>query len=792
MCAAQYVNTPGYAAIVFRKTLTELMNPDGLIPRSIEWWSGRAHWNGNEHEWTFPSGAKVKFGFIGADVAMGVTKFRYQGMRVQTVCWDELTAQTPDDYSYLFSRLDRPNCEQHRPGGIGEFNRECQACREAEQLATVPLRVRAATNPGGVGACIPHGDVLTPTGWIRIQDLRVGDRVYTVNPNGDLIETTVAQTHASHYTGKLVKVRARGLKIDCTPDHAIAKRLGKRFGKNTREKTSDRFSLVTFGELPGQATILRSVSWSSQSELATFAPPEVKTRARRLVQPAELSGDLYLSLLGWHLSEGCCVDRDKAFAISQKKPRTRAKLKAFLQSCGFKFTWTKEGAIVYAPDWWGHFKQFGLCDQKFVPTHIKTLSARQLAILFDSLMDGDGHTTNLNKSGHYYTTSPRLADDVCEIAVKLGYVVNVTSRQRILWDKRSYDVAFKTVNSGGTELLTGQHVYKVLSKTKRRSDVQMVDYDGPVYCIGIDNTHSFVVRQNGSIWVSGNSWVKNHFQIRRNDDGTWSGHNPEAAFVPAYVQDNPSVDQEAYIANLNRMTDKVTRDQLLKGDWGISEEGRFKQSWLRYYTIDSRFPDKRDWRFTLGSKTYSGRQLKIFMTVDPAGSEREGPGDTTRYRKEPSATAISTWGVTPDADLLWLDCRAMFCEIPDIPPELKKTYLAWHPDYVGIEKNGAGIGVYQSAIRLGLPVRELSPRSGDKLVRSTDAQIRAENGKLWLPQSAPWLDDCLDELLTWTGHKQQRCDRVDTLSYAAMLVSQEAAIPNTFFGADWLPEAIRI
>src|SRR5262249_20716713 len=40
MAAAQYVETPGYAALLLRETFRDLMQPDALIPRSKDWWLG--------------------------------------------------------------------------------------------------------------------------------------------------------------------------------------------------------------------------------------------------------------------------------------------------------------------------------------------------------------------------------------------------------------------------------------------------------------------------------------------------------------------------------------------------------------------------------------------------------------------------------------------------------------------------------------------------------------------------------------------------------------------------------
>ena len=124
MAALQYVHTPGYSAIIFRKTFRDLSLPDALIPRSHEWLAGTdAKWDGLNYAWHFPSGAVLAFGYMDS----GADKYRYQGSAYQYIGWDELTQFEEEYYRYMFSRL-------RTTTGVN-----------------VPLRVRGASNPGGVG-----------------------------------------------------------------------------------------------------------------------------------------------------------------------------------------------------------------------------------------------------------------------------------------------------------------------------------------------------------------------------------------------------------------------------------------------------------------------------------------------------------------------------------------------------------------------------------------------------------------------------------------------------------------
>jgi predicted phage terminase large subunit-like protein len=137
--ALQYVDVPGYSALLLRRTFPDLNQPDALIPRSKEWLAGSgATWNDNDHRWTFPSGATLTFGHMQHED----NKLQYQGAAFQFVGFDELTQFSETQYTYLFSRCRRPKL----PDNASDEDR-----RRIERLSQVPLRVRAASNPGGSG-----------------------------------------------------------------------------------------------------------------------------------------------------------------------------------------------------------------------------------------------------------------------------------------------------------------------------------------------------------------------------------------------------------------------------------------------------------------------------------------------------------------------------------------------------------------------------------------------------------------------------------------------------------------
>lgn len=151
MAALKYVDVPNYSALLLRRTYADLSKQGALMDRAKEWLTGTgATWNEQRKMWTFPSGARLAFGYLETEN----DKFQYQGAEYQFCGFDELSQFTETQYKYLFSRLRRL------------------------QGGDVPIRMRSGSNPGGVGSrwvnarFIPEG--FTP-------DNAVKEKVWTKN-----------------------------------------------------------------------------------------------------------------------------------------------------------------------------------------------------------------------------------------------------------------------------------------------------------------------------------------------------------------------------------------------------------------------------------------------------------------------------------------------------------------------------------------------------------------------------------------------------------------------------------
>lgn len=127
LAAAQFVDIPGYSALLLRENFADLNQPGAWIPVSKSWWlNSSAHWSATDHRWTFPSGATITFGYLEYDDSV----YQYDTASYQYIAIDELVQHTEWRYRFMFGRLRRP--------AVGP-------------VSEVPLRMRSASNPGGKG-----------------------------------------------------------------------------------------------------------------------------------------------------------------------------------------------------------------------------------------------------------------------------------------------------------------------------------------------------------------------------------------------------------------------------------------------------------------------------------------------------------------------------------------------------------------------------------------------------------------------------------------------------------------
>ena len=128
-------------------------------------------------------------------------------------------------------------------------------------------------------------------------------------------------------------------------------------------------------------------------------------------------------------------------------------------------------------------------------------------------------------------------------------------------------------------------------------------------------------------------------------------------------------------------------------------------------------------------------------------------------------SACTTWSVEGDKFYLLNVFRRRLNY-----PDLKRAIIAQANDYnwptVVIEDKSSGTQLIQDLRNERVvTVIEYKPPSGtDKIMRLHACSDRFENGRVFLPERAPWLDDYIAELIGFPGVKHD--DQVDSTTQA--------------------------
>jgi intein/homing endonuclease len=374
----------------------------------------------------------------------------------------------------------------------------------------------------GHGNCYSEDtEILTENGWKRFYELEVGEKVATLNPQtGELEYQTPIRYYKFRYKGKMLHINGRRVDLLVTPNHKLyVSWLGKsgrgwlpfRFieakdvGKSGLSRDPDTGKFIPTGTTTGNCLkFKRGAKWNCEA-VEVFKLPSVEANHKvphhgrldeytKTIPCREVKIENWLRFFGIWLAEGSASlgDRKGVYIISitQNDDEKRKKIKEWVdrvgKQVGFK-AWEeasneKSKCIKFKnKQIYEYLKQFGHAKDKFIPKEIKMLPPHLLRILLEAMILGDGY---VNKRGEilYYTASKRLADDVQEIAMKIGMGATI---------RRGKDGVY-VVGISDDEVCV----------TKR--SMKWVDYDGYVYCVEVPN-HIIYVRRNGKACWCGNS-----------------------------------------------------------------------------------------------------------------------------------------------------------------------------------------------------------------------------------------------------------------------------------------------
>jgi DNA-directed RNA polymerase beta subunit len=379
---------------------------------------------------------------------------------------------------------------------------------DVEKTAKGILVVVKSHNPAVVADKLcydPDTEVLTEAGWKPVAAVTTTDRVATLDPATKQFEYLApAAVHAFEHVGRMYQVRSTQVDLLVTDNHKLYAKLGR----------NGDYTLRTPDEVFGREyRMLRSGVWQGVSPKEVVFPAVTVAagqfgRGVRVMPPKAMPARTYLMVLGLYLSEGSKFDCPKAgnygIILTQIKQPNQADMFAALRAAGLPIVERRDGAILYGLQYLEHFKQFGLCAEKFIPPEVFGWAKEDLWVLYEWLMFGDGHEGRTSHS--YTTTSKQLADDFQRLCLHLGMSANIdVTPPTAGWIKgRHYKFrtrySVRIYRSKNAPTINHGH-----TKEQAAQSEAWVDYAGTVHCVTMPRHHVIYVRRNGRPVWCGNS-----------------------------------------------------------------------------------------------------------------------------------------------------------------------------------------------------------------------------------------------------------------------------------------------
>lgn len=257
---------------------------------------------------------------------------------------------------------------------------------------------------------------------------------------------------------------------------------------------------------------LAATCWDGQT-LSCFALPKTSMCSieRGHQHEVPISGDDWLEFLGYWIAEGGLVATDHPAApylvyIDQKKPDVASKIRACLDRIGWDYS-TQE-----KPCGTTHFLFSNRClrdwlitncgthaHDKRIPWEYLNLCTRQLRILYEALLAGDGSDDpreNRNCEA-YYSTSTVLVGQVQRLLVQVGQRASVAMTYEAEGNRAAMWRVCTTTKKTTRLTPVGQH--------RTPPSLEKVRYTGEVYCFSVPGYGFFVTRRNGKVAIQGNT-----------------------------------------------------------------------------------------------------------------------------------------------------------------------------------------------------------------------------------------------------------------------------------------------
>jgi thymidylate synthase (FAD) len=344
-------------------------------------------------------------------------------------------------------------------------------------------------------------EVLTDSGWRRWPEVNGSEQFATRSPLGTLEYQPALRLVRKEFKGHMIGFRGMSIDLLVTPDHRVLTS-----GMTTLE--GRRNAMFSFS--PAHAVL-----WKAHRHLATASwagpEPEILTFGRFNLPARSL-----LRLVGFFIGDGHFGSRlgDNHITFNLRKEREIAYLEDLGVETGLEVKLWKHGsrAISVPPDLRPLFRSCYRDREKVVPREFLELGPHSLGALYEGLLESDGsRQVRPGKADKetYATTSRALADQVQELALKMGRNASVRPH-----DAKPGDGHYGNKPRWRVTIYSGRNSRPALCRTRADADNQMgvESYDGSIHCVEVPNGTLYVRRSGYPVFCGNTPFEHNAFR----------------------------------------------------------------------------------------------------------------------------------------------------------------------------------------------------------------------------------------------------------------------------------------
>jgi thymidylate synthase ThyX len=347
--------------------------------------------------------------------------------------------------------------------------------------------------------------VLTEVGWKYFSELSKTDRVFTKDERNKLLSMKPKRIIKEKYVGKMLNFHTTQLDLVVTPNHKMwVYDYHKRSDKSRIWKFMDANNLKNT-----RYVFSKGAKWGGKSIEVITIPSTIVKRGfyDKEFDGAKYDAKTFLKFLGIWVTDGSISfgkkDCGHRIVISQTKYRNQ--VEHILDGLSIKYTKNKNDYRISNKPLFeyllSNFIQGDNTRKTYylkVPTWIKGLNPQLLSCFLEGVILGDGTPHTGGHGYQIYTASKDFAEDLVEIAMKVGKTANyycpeIRSTPHRLIQQRVPAYVVSIIETVDT-------LYN------RTPDTYVeINYDGFVYCVELPKHHRLYVMRHGKPCWCGNS-----------------------------------------------------------------------------------------------------------------------------------------------------------------------------------------------------------------------------------------------------------------------------------------------